>query len=302
MTKKNKNTNLQTLSNNFIDYIKSIHSINTVSSYKQSMITFLRFCDTKNLTNVSKITIMDLHSFISYMRNLNNSPATINSRISCVKVFFAYLKTCKIIAEDISLELKNVKKAKKVQVALEIDESKEIIKLASQHKREKNAIRDELIIEMLLATGVRVSELVNIKHDDIKNNMLLVTHGKGDKQRTIPLSDYMINKINEYIEFKKEQRYTIDYLFVSTTDFNKKLSERAVQNIAKKLMIKVNRPELSTHKTRTTFATVLASQNIPIRTIGDLLGHGNNLTVTSGYIAPNAIANSQAIMSNPIFR
>ena len=145
-------------------------------------------------------------------------------------------------------------------------------------------IRDRLIIEILYATGIRVGELVNIKIKDInKSERTILIHGKGSKERIIPIGDYAIYYLKKYIlEYRPLLLKTnTDYVFLN--NHGKKLSRQSFYKLVKDLAIKKNiKTEFSPHTLRHSFATHLLDRGADIVSIKEMLGH-SSLSTTQIY-------------------
>lgn len=287
---------LQTQINRWLNYIENVIKLSprTIESYTSDIKLFIEYCEQQNIKSLQELSLSSLHGFVESMSSINAN-STINRRIACLKNLFNYMLTIGELEENITSGLKVRKLKKTTPKALTLDEAKLIIELGYRRN-----MRDGLIVEILLMTGLRSFELSNIKNEDIRNNILLVTSGKGDKQREIPLSDYLVNKIEKYKEYKKKCKWiTIDtdYLFVNR--MNNPLTEDNVQNLMKTLFKEIGREDLSCHKTRSTFASLLNKNGVGIATIQSLLGH-NNVQTTIRYLAVDQETKREAILNNPL--
>jgi len=291
-----RTTNIQHQVNKWLNNLLNVSkkSPNTVCSYKNNSNNLITYFNSINIHNVDEITVQHLFDYIEYLTSTKNyANRTVNQHIASLNLFFSYLKAIKLIEVNIALEIHSIGTTKTVPRSLELNEAKQLQELAS----EKN-IRDSLIIDTLLLTGLRVSELVTLNHSDIRNGILLVKHGKGDKQREISVPEELLTKIELYRLHKKAiDKYSGDSLFISNR--RTQISKRRVQVICTELLHSVNGEKLVTHEIRKTFASLLYESGVSIYTIKGLLGH-SSIEVTQMYIRESKKVKQEAIMRNPL--
>lgn len=205
-------------------------------------------------------TLISEDNIKNYIRSLNCKPSSINKKIAVIKSFFKYLHEQNIIKHNPAEKIKKLKQDKRLPRYIKENTLKDIF---SRIER----FRDRVILKILFYTGIRVSELVNIKIDDIDfNHKFILISGKGNKQRIVPLTDELIGLIKDYIKQAKVK----DYLF--------KLTPRAIQYITKKYSDSKTTPHMYRH----TFATQMVSRGADIRLVQEILGH-KNLNTTQIY-------------------
>lgn len=236
-------------------YVSTLNSENTKKCYRRDIIAMLDFVDKKE----EDINIADM---LVWKESLSGqSSATIARKIAAVKMYFRFLHMNKIIEDDPAVALKAPKIHNKEKEPLEAIEVKELIEAA------KNP-RDRAIISLMCNTGLRISELVNIKLDDIKESNIVVT-GKGNKQRIVHMNATTEKYIHEYFKVRKD---TIDNLFVSNQ--GTKMSPRSLNNTLKVCAKRANiEKNIHNHLMRTTAATLYLDNNVPIQNIQAMLGH-----------------------------
>ena len=310
--------------NAFLDYMVTIQnkSINTVKEYNYDLVTFFRFIkihfkmtNEEILTNVpikditietiSKITINDIHAFLAYLTNNENSKATTRARkVSTLRVFFNYMcQKTKILDSNPAQYLETPKIGKRLPKYLSLDDSRKLLSVASDEEN-RNKERDFAITTLFLNCGMRLSELVNINITDIdfsecKMNVI----GKGNKERTIYLNKACINAINSYISVKPNNNIksnSKNALFLS--ERRERISKRTVQHIIYKELEKagLDTKKYSVHKLRHTAATLMYQYgNVDIRALQELLGH-ESISTTEIY---THVSNNQvrdAVERNPL--
>ena len=255
-------------------YFQKNYSQNTIIKYQKILIEFNEFLVTNNF-DIKVITHNEIEIFIKklYYRKLTNS--TICLYISCLKSFFSFLEINEYIKNN-PLELIEYPKREKTIPKFLFDD--EIIEFLKAIKKEKNILskRDFIIFLLLFATGIRASELLELKITDIYEEKIIVL-GKGNVPREIPLSNYVKEELdyfikNIWIQFNSQTNYLI------LNKFGNKLSYNGLYYIFKK---KLN-DEITPHTLRHSFATNLLNNGMNIREIQFLLGH-KNLNTTEIY-------------------
>ncbi|MCX8158395.1 MAG: tyrosine-type recombinase/integrase [Candidatus Diapherotrites archaeon] len=211
----------------------------------------------------------DIIKFLAELKeNKKASNNTMSLALSSLRFFFN-----KIVKKEIFGDIKNPKKAKKIPSVLSIDEVKKLIKAAKVG-------RDRLIIEFLYSSGVRVSEAVSMKLVDLNLDERIgkVCGGKGNKDRTIILSEKWVSELKKYL---KKRKTNSEYVFSKKN--GKPLSVDTVQRIVREAAKKANIPKkITPHTLRHSFATHLLDSGENIRKIQELLGH-SNLNTTQIY-------------------
>lgn len=255
--------------NGFISYIsKKNYSINTYTSYINDLYYFYIFIK-KDLT---KVTFEDIKDYLEHLNLKKEKPSSIRRKISSLKSFYKFLyKNNYIDKKDYPLtKVSYPKMEKKLPKFIYYNDLLEII---NESSKDKDGVRDRLIIEMLYATGVRVSELINIKINDIDfNNRRIIVLGKGNKERIVYYGEYAEEVLKEYM--RTHERKNHNYLFVNSK--GGKLTDRGVRyiidNIMSKLSVKVH---VTPHVLRHTFATDMLNNGCDIKVVQELLGHSS---------------------------
>ena len=304
--------------NSFLDYTMTIlnKSPNTVKEYNYDLATFLKFIKIRfNLTQeddfslitikdidintIRKITLDDIHAFLSYLTTTYHSKAATRARkASSIRVFFNYLcAKANLIELNPAQNLETPKLDKRLPKYLSLEDSKKLLNV-TQNEDNRNMERDYAIITLFLNCGMRLSELVGININDIdfsENKMTVI--GKGNKERVIYLNKSCINAINDYLAsrpapslIKRDSKNSDKALFLS--EQKKRISNRTVQLIITK--------ELSVHKLRHTAATLMYQYgNVDIRALQELLGH-ESIATTEIYTHVSNEQVRDAIERNPL--
>jgi integrase/recombinase XerD len=302
----------------FLNYLQTIKgkSINTVQVYFYDLRVFFRFLkihrnlvDNKtefdeiiindlDITILKTVTLSDLYAFMSYVSNNRDNTSHARARkVASLKSFFNYLMNkAKLLDFNPASELESPKIIKRLPRYLNVEESKKLLSSIDGQYSE----RDFAIITLFLNCGMRLSELVGINLNNIKNNSLTVI-GKGDKERSIPLNNACLQAITAYMivrpaNFVKDK----NALFISKQ--KQRISKESVQKIVKKYIKEagLDPQRYSTHKLRHTAATLMYKYgNVDIRALQELLGH-ESIATTEIYTHLDKQQLKDAVDSNPL--
>lgn len=257
----------------------------TIKAYRIDLDQFSKYVD-DNLTNPDKIS-----DYIYYLNNEYEKPKTIKRKMASVKAFYSYLEYEGYI--DVS-PFRKIRSKMKEPFILPKTISPDVIQkvISYQYNLINNAktdyqlkqnVRNTAIIELLLATGIRISELSYIEQININlNTGTLKINGKGSKERNLYINiEPVINILNRYVTLYKEELKSTEYFFINKE--GQRLSEQSIRyflfNIGKQLELPIR---LTPHKFRHTFATMLLEDDVDIRYIQKILGH-SSISVTQIY-------------------
>lgn len=256
----------------FLEYLKKErdYSEETVRAYKNDLLQFKEYLiDRENTNDLLKVNYQMVRNFVGYLLKYGYDKKSTARKLSAVKSFYKFLKSIKLIEKNPALGLKSPRLEKKLPTFLTEAQVKEVLDLQPPTEI---SYRDKAILELLYASGLRVSELVNLKISDVDfENRVLRVKGKGGKERVVPFGSYALKAIKNYLQERKDNS---PYLFVSK--FNKKLSNRQIQKIVKKYLSKIpNPPATNPHTFRHSFATHLLDRGADLRAVQELLGHSS---------------------------
>lgn len=263
----------------FLEYLKSVkkHSDNTIISYQD---------DLKELASVLNNNIIDINEedikkYLNYLYDKSYNKNTISRKLSGVRSFYNYLYNHDIIKTNYFTDVHNPKKIRSLPHYLKTSEIDKV--LDNTNEVTLYGERNKLIVELLYVTGLRVSELVNIKLKDIdKYNKSIKILGKGSKERIVYYEDNCSKLLNKYLNNtrRKLNKNNSEYLLLNK--FGNKLSTRMIRNILNNLTIGTSIEQIYPHMIRHTFATTMLNNGADLMTVKELLGH-ESINTTSIY-------------------
>lgn len=262
---------------NYISYIKNVKNFSnyTIINYKRDIDQFKDFLDIKKITNFNQIDYDLLREYLLYLNKAKYKNRTISRIISTLRSLFKYLESEKIIDTNPTILLSNPKKEIRLPEFLSINEIEQLVNIKINDKYD---LRNVLIIELLYSTGIRVSELVNIKWLDINEyNKTIKVLGKGNKERYVLYG----SKAQELLDKYKKEFNQDSYLFLSKN--NKKLNESMIRKILNKVSFQANlNKHIYPHMLRHTCATHMLNNGAELLSVKELLGH-KNISTTGIY-------------------
>ena len=273
----------QTL-DNFLEYLADElnYSSYTINNYEKDILFFEEFLKQNNY-NYLKLTKDNVRHFLKYLDSLNYKNSSISRKLSSLRSYYSYLVEENILKDNIFKRISNPKKEKKLPNFLNYQEIMTLIDVLPLDNALN--VRNRLIIELLYDTGLRVSELVNIKINDLDlNNKCIKVLGKGSKERLGYFGEYALDLLNLYLN---EYRHillhgkTSPYLILNNRGGG--ITTRSVQKIVDDVLQKsALKNKVTPHVLRHSFATHLLNNGADIKTVQELLGH-SSLSTTQIY-------------------
>lgn len=256
----------------------------TIKAYKIDLMQFETFSRNK-YDYMSKECI---ESFLSELQSKQYAVKTLKRKVASLKAFFSYLNDEEIVLlnpfNKIKIKLREpiilpkTISMKNLSILFNyIEDNLEEVKIHSY--RYKETVRDRLILELLITTGIRVSELCDLRKNDIMFSMnMIIIYGKGSRERIIPIYYHtLIDAIQLYLDVFSEELIQSEYFFLNKR--KKRLSAQSVRNMLKKYCVLLNiNQNITPHMFRHTFATMLLDQDVDCRYIQRILGHSSILT------------------------
>lgn len=255
-------------------YIDKKYSKHTIDSYTVEVERYLSFLS-KQKIEISITKRDNLKDYLAFLKKENLSSRSIAHNISVIRTFYKFLLMEKIITKDISdvLELPKLKKALPTVLSLE-----EVDSLLDIPLKDDFSYRNKAMLELLYATGLRVSELVSLELNDIDlENCIVRTIGKGNKERIIPLGDYAMKYIRIYVsEYRHSMMKDKNHNYIFVNNHGNVMTRQGFFKVVKQLANEKNiKTPISPHTLRHSFATHLLDRGADLRSIQEMLGHSN---------------------------
>ena len=269
----------------FINYLHNVKkmSLNTELSYRRDLGKLENFVGDKSVTQIKE---SELKAYIEALENDNFKPATISRNVASIKAFFHYLLKEGIIKQDISEKLKAPKIEKK---APEILSTEDVVKLLEQPDGDSpKELRDKAMLELLYATGIRVSELISLLESDVNMTMGYIVCRDTHKERVIPFGGEARNALVRYIGESRNAMIEdpgCHTLFVNCSGgpMSRQGFWKLIKSYAKKAGIN---SDITPHTLRHSFAAHLVENGADLRSVQEMLGH-SDISTTQIYVNMN---------------
>lgn len=258
--------------NRFLNYltVEKGLSANTLEAYRRDIQKFTRFLQKKNqkITNFER---SDLISFINHLRNSGNQTTTLARNIATLRGLCKFMLMEGIIKEDPIENLSTPKGWKRIPRIIGTDE---VFSLFKKPEGENLSLRDRAILEIIYSSGLRASEVINIKMNDINFEAGFITiTGKGSKERVVPVNEMTLTTVKKYIEESRPQllkRKNSQFLFLAKggKPMTRQRLWQLINKYSKELSIKI-----SPHTLRHCFASHLLDGGADLRALQKMLGH-----------------------------
>lgn len=270
----------------FIEYLmyEKKYAKHTITAYQNDILEFQKFCKEEyQLKSILKVSYNEIRSWIVALSQKHVTNRSINRKISALNSFYKFLLKTGDLNVNPLAKHKALKTSKKVQIPFSQKEIEGAL-TDINFKDTFEGTRDKLIIELFYTTGIRRSELIELKVSDINlKQKALKVLGKRNKERLIPLLDTVIDSLNNYLEQRKSIEHipSNDYLFL--TKGGNKLYETLVYRVINfYFSIASTKVKKSPHILRHSFATHLLNQGADLNAVKELLGH-TSLAATQIY-------------------
>lgn len=261
----------------FITYLHNVKKVsnNTELSYRRDLKKLCAYMNDRGIVSVSSLSPEHLSEYIAYLEANNFSAATVSRNIACIKSFSHYLNKEGLINSDISLGLKAPKVEKKLPGILT---PQEVVRLLDQPSgNAPKDIRDKAMLELLYATGIRVSELINLKVSDVNLQMSLISCKDSSKERVIPFGHEAKKALVNYLGPVRESMLstgTENVLFVNCegSAMSRQGFWKLIKHYAKKAGIE---SDITPHTLRHSFAAHLVENGADLHAVQEMLGHSD---------------------------
>ena len=274
--------------NAFIVYLHNIKktSGNTEMSYRRDLVKVKKYMEEQGISDVKKITSTNLNSYILYLEKNKFSAATISRNIASLKAFYHYMCKEGMVNEDAAEALHAPKIEKKMP---EILSTEQVIKLLEQPSGDSaKEIRDKAMLELLYATGIRVTELITLKLNDVNLQRGYLICRDGGKERVIPFGTEAKSSLIRYLGGTRAAMVAdaeSEYLFVNCSGqpMSRQGFWKLIKFYAKKAGIE---EDITPHTLRHSFAAHLVENGADLRSVQEMLGH-SDISTTQIYANMN---------------
>jgi integrase/recombinase XerD len=256
----------------FLSYLEfeKEFSKNTIESYKNDLEDFKEYLKIIN-KKPEDIDKKDAFDYLIYLSRKKLKPSSLRRKISSIRSFYRFLIREELIDRDPTNDLTFPKNEKKLPQILTVEEIEKLINVIP--KNSLKGKRDKAIIELLYSSGLRVSEIINLKIKDLDfNNNYLKCFGKGSKERIVPFGELAKNYIFDYLNEREKNNIKSEYLF--TTKKGEKLLRQEINNFLRVYSKRAKlKKKVHPHMLRHSFATHLLERGADLRSVQELLGH-----------------------------
>lgn len=271
---------------NFLSYLQAERrfSPNTLSAYRTDLSQFFQFLkEIYDFDSIDGLQHQHIRAWIVHLMQDGLTTRSVNRKLSCLKSYFKYLLKRKYISRNPMNKLITPKTGKRLPVYIKEDRLHFLFEQLD-HSRAYTPFRNRLILELLYATGMRRSELINLEVKDVdKANLQLKVLGKGNKERLLPVSHKLMRLLEEYIDIRSQHFPDATYTNLFLTGKGKKMYPKLVYLLVRQYLDPITTVEKrSPHVLRHSFATHLSNNGADLNAIKELLGHAN-LAATQVY-------------------
>lgn len=274
----------------FISYLHNVKktSNNTEMSYRRDLKKMTDFLKSRGIKDMKDVKAEDLAAYVQSMQAQHFAPASVSRTIAATKALYHFMMSEGMVKEDVSVSLKAPKVEKKLP---EILSSEEVIRLLEQPKGGSDKeIRDKAMLELLYATGIRVTELITLKITDVNLSMSFIVCHDSKKERIIPFGNEAKQAIIAYLEVRERMigdgnGDDTDILFVncSGVPMSRQGFWKLIKYYAKKAGIN---SDITPHTLRHSFAAHLVENGADLKSVQEMLGH-SDISTTQIYATMN---------------
>ena len=250
-------------------------AVNTVYSYKRDIAQYITYISDKGISNIKNTTESIVESYILKLKRGGKSPSTVSRVLTSLRSFYVYLINNGIVSADPTSKLESPHIEKKIPRILSAEE---VITLLSQPKNDEcKGCRDCAMLEVLYATGIRVSELISLNLNDVNLEVRFIRCSSGKKERIVPIGQKAVNAIAHYLEFARPMLIRSkeeEALFVNCTGL--RISRQGFWKIIKQYQHSAGIEEdITPHTLRHSFAAHLLENGADLKSIQEMMGHAD---------------------------
>ena len=271
----------------FVDYLTNVKraSKNTIASYKRDLVKLNNYLTDSGIKNLTEVNNTNLNSYILMIEKQGMSTATVSRNIASIKAFFLYLLKQGVVSEDPSETLKPPKIEKKAPVILSIEEIN--LLLEQPNGSAPKEIRDKAMLELLYATGIRVSELIGLRVKDVNLSMNFLQCRDGNKERVIPFTNETKTALENYLYNARDIMCKGEQECLFTNCQGAPMTRQGFWKIIKYYSAKAGiKKDITPHTIRHSFAMHLVNNGADLKAVQEMLGH-SDISTTQIYVKTN---------------
>lgn len=262
------------------DFIQDLHqekqtSENTEVSYARDLKKMSEYLAAQGIYYADQVTASTLDSYVLFLEKEGRKPATISRSIASMKAFYHYMEKCRKLSNDPSELLKAPRIEKKIPVILTPEEVTRL--LEQPGGTSAKALRDQAMMELLYATGIRVSELISLKVSDVNLTMEYISCADAHRERIIPFGNVARDALARYLELGRPALVSddnVDWLFTNCSGgaMSRQGFWKLIKFYGKKAGITA---EITPHMLRHSFAAHLVSNGADLKSVQEMMGHAD---------------------------
>ncbi len=268
---------MKELAEEFLDYLSVERglSANTLAAYRKDLENYLGFLKKKKIASLDDVSRHEIMDFLLSERDRGLEPSSVSRRVVAIRVFHRFLARERRIREDVTSVLESPKLFKHLPEYLTQAEAEQLLK--APNARKEQGARDQAILELMYATGLRASEVVGLKVQDVNlNEGILRAFGKGGKERMVPLGRMARESVKRYLERVRaawaNPAETALFVTRQGSGMTRQLLWQLIKKYAKEAGIT---KKIYPHALRHSFATHLLERGADLRVVQELLGHAD---------------------------
>ena len=258
----------------------------TIYNYRYKLKNIQDYFISQGINKIDNITKQDIKKWIAFLQAQGKQASTINVTVNRLSRVFNYMFDEEYIEVNVFKKIRQLKTQKKIIYPLNDSEIKQMLLIASRHKYKHIALRNVVLFSMMLECGLRISEVANLKNEDILENQIIIRNGKNNKDRALAITPIMKKQMIKYDRLKRNRYKTDDYQYYFVSYQRGKLSEKSIwdmmQRIKEQMTIR-SVVRFSGHTLRHTYAHMAMRNGMDIYTLSKNMGH-SSVTMTQNYL------------------
>ncbi|MFA4981660.1 MAG: site-specific tyrosine recombinase XerD [Candidatus Omnitrophota bacterium] len=269
---------MQVLIDEFLNYLSVERGLskNTTAAYKADLVHFAARLEARGIKDIDRVKRQDISDYLLYMKDKGISSNSISRALVAIKMFYKFMVQERLAKDDVAGILESPKLIKTLPNVLNIAEVDRLI--SAPDIRDWMGIRDKAALELMYAAGMRVSEMVEVRKEDLNLDVgIIKCRGKGDKERLVPIGKKAQEAIARYLEKTRARllkKREDNHLFLSR--LGRKISRQSFWKMIKKYAKQARiKKEITPHTLRHSFATHLLEKGADLRVVQELLGHSD---------------------------